>query len=164
MSPTRLRDVVLAVAGITVLSYLAVHALYRYFPPVTAFTGMSLLAVAAVEAGWGWSVRTRIREGRIGLGGGRLNPLTVARSVAVAKASVWVGALALGWWLGVLIYLFPQRSALRVAASDTPGVLIAALSAGALIVAALWLQHCCRSPDEPSDEPRSGGSTEDFGV
>lgn len=164
MGPTRLRDVGLAVLIITVLSYLMVHTLYRYFPPVTALTGLSLLAVAAVEAGWGWSVRTRIREGRIGLGGGRLNPLAVARSVAVAKASVWVGALALGWWLGVLIYLFPQRSALRVAASDTPGVLIAALSAGALIVAALWLQHCCRSPDEPGDEPRDGGTTEDIAV
>lgn len=160
MGPTRLRDVVLAVAAVTVLSYLTMHLLYRYFPPVTAVTGLSLLAVAAMEAGWGWSVRTRIREGRIGLGGGRLNPLAVARTVAVAKASVWAGALALGWWLGVLLYLFPQRSELRVAASDTPGVLIAALCAAALTVAALWLQHCCRSPDEPGDEPPSSGTTE----
>lgn len=160
MGPTRLRDVGLAVLVVTVLSYLMVHTLYRYFPPVTLFSGMSLLAVAAAEAGWGWSVRTRIRDGRIGLGGGRLNPLAVARTVAVAKASVWAGALALGWWLGVLIYLFPQRSALRVAASDTPGVLIAALCAAALIVAALWLQHCCRSPDESGDEPPNGATTD----
>lgn len=161
MGPTRLRDVGLALVVVTVLSYVMVHTLYRYFPPVTALTGLSLLAVAAVESGWGWSVRTRIREGRIGLGGGRLNPLAVARTVAVAKASVWAGVLALGWWVGVLIYLFPQRSTLRVAGSDTPGVLIAAFSAGALIVAAMWLQHCCRSPDEPGDEPPNGQTTED---
>ena len=152
-----MRDVGIAVAGIAVLGYLLVHALYRYFPPVNALTGVSLLAVAAVETGWGWSVRTRIREGRIGLGGGRLNPLAVARSVAVAKASVWAGALALGWWLGVLVYLLPQRSTLRVAESDTPGVVTAVLCAAALIVAALWLQHCCRSPDEPGDEPPDAG-------
>ena len=33
------------------------------------------------------SVRSRIRDGRIGVGAGRLDPLAAARSVAVAKAS-----------------------------------------------------------------------------
>jgi hypothetical protein len=37
-----------------------------------------------------------------------------------------------------------------MAAADTPGVVVAALSAFALVVAALWLQHCCRSPNEPT--------------
>ena len=46
-------------------------------------------------------------------------PFSVARSLVVAKASAWVGALALGWWVGVLAYLLPRRSWLRVA-SQTP--------------------------------------------
>jgi hypothetical protein len=128
-----------------------VHVLYRYFPPITMWTGLSLLAVAAIEAAWGGSVRAKIRDGEIGIGGGRLHPLAVARSVVVAKASAWVGALMLGWWIGVLAYLLPRRAELRVAGADTPGALVAAVSALALVIAGLWLQHCCKSPGEPTD-------------
>lgn len=151
MGPTRRRDLVIAVAVTAVLSYLVIHLLYRWFPPVTGWSGLSLLAVAAGEAVWGRSVRARIRDGKIGVGPGRLDPLAVARSLAVAQASAWAGALAAGWWLGVLGYLLPQRSTLRVAAADTPGVLVAVASAAALVVAALWLQNCCRSPEDEAD-------------
>lgn len=150
MGPTSRRELAGAVAVVTVISYLMLHVLYRYFPPVTLWTGLSLLAVAIAEAVWALSVRARIRDGEIGVGAGRLNPLVVARGVAIAKASAWVGALALGWWLGVLAYLLPKRSELRVATADTPGAVVAALSAFALIVAALWLQYCCRSPNDPN--------------
>jgi Protein of unknown function (DUF3180) len=153
MGPTRKRDLTAAVIGIAILSYLLVHLLYRNFPPITAWTGLSLLAVAALEAGWAVSVRAKIRDGQIGVGGGRLHPLTVARSVVVGKASAWVGALMLGWWIGVLVYLLPRRTELRVAGADTPGAVVAAFSALALVVAALWLQHCCKSPGEPTDDP-----------
>lgn len=158
MGPTRIRDLAVGAVAAAVVSYLFIRLLYRYFPPITLWTGLSLLAVAAAEAAWGFSVRRRIRDGRIGVGGGRLNPLAVARTVAVAKASAWVGVLALGWWTGVLVHLLPLRTELRVAAADTPGVVVAALSALLLIVSAQWLQHCCRSPHdvntdaaEPSD-------------
>jgi hypothetical protein len=153
MGPTRRRDLTAAVVGVAILAYLLVHVLYRYFPPITMWTGLSLLAVAAIEAAWAASVRAKIRDGEIGVGGGRLHPLTVARSVVVAKASAWVGALMLGWWIGVLAYLLPRRAELRVAGADTPGALVAAISALALVVAGLWLQHCCKSPGEPTDNP-----------
>ena len=151
LGPTRRRDLTAAVVGVAILASLLVHVLYRYFPPITMWTGLSLLAVAAIEAAWGVSVRAKIRDGEIGVGGGRLHPLAVARSVVVAKASAWVGALMLGWWIGVLAYLLPRRAELRVAGADTPGALVAAVSALALVVAGLWLQHCCTSPGEPTD-------------
>lgn len=151
MGPTRKRDLTAAVVAVAALSYLLVHVLYRHFPPITLWTGVSLLLVAAGEAAWGVSVRARIRDGEVGVGGGRLHPLAVARSVVIAKASAWVGAVVLGWWLGVLVYLIPRRSELRVAGADTPGAVVAAVSAFALVVAALWLQHCCRSPGEPTE-------------
>ena len=72
--------------------------------------------------------------------------------MAIAKASAWVGAVMLGWWLAVLVYLLPRRSELRVAAADTPGAVIAAVSAVALVLAALWLENCCKSPGQPSDD------------
>lgn len=153
MGPTRKRDLAAAVGAVAVLGYLAIGMLYRNFPPITLWTGLSLLAVAAAEAWWALTVRARIRDGRIGVGAGRLHPLAVARTVAVAKASAWAGAVMLGWWIAVTAYLLPRRSELRVAAADMPGAVVAAVSAFALVVAALWLQQCCTSPDDPQDAP-----------
>lgn len=153
MGPTRKRDLTTVVVLVAVIGYGIVVLSYRWFPPITTWTGLSLLAMAIGELIWAFVVRAKIRAGQIGEGSGRLYPLTVARSVVVGKASAWVGAPVLGWWLGVLTYLLPRRSALRVAAADTGGATIAAVSALALVAAALWLQHCCRSPLDPPDEP-----------
>ncbi len=151
MGPTRRRDLIAAVVGSAVVSYLLVRVVYRWFPPITGWTGVSLLGVAVAVAGWGFYIRARIRDGEIGVGTGRLHPLAVARSVLIAKASAWMGSVVLGWWLGVVAYLLPRRSTLRVAAADTAGAVVAGLCALALVLAALWLQHCCRSPDDPTD-------------
>jgi hypothetical protein len=151
MGPTRVRDLAAAVLVTAVVGYLLVLGLYRHFPPLTIWTGMSLAAVGVAEAVWGYHLKTKIGEGEIGIGGGRIHPLAVARSVVIAKASAWVGALVLGWWLAVLAYLLPRRTSLRVAGEDTPGAIVAALCALILIVAALWLQHCCKSPEDLPD-------------
>lgn len=151
MGPTRKRDLLAACVATAVVGYLLMRVVYRWFPPITMWTGVSLLGVAVAVAGWGFYVRARIRDGEIGVGQGRLHPLAVARSVVIAKASAWMGSVVAGWWLAVLAYLLPRRGLLRVASEDTPGSVVAGLSALALVVAALWLQHCCRSPDEPPD-------------
>ncbi len=102
MGPTRNRDLTTATVIAAVLGYVLVTVLYRWFPPITVWTGLSLLAVAVAEGGWAFYVRSKINDGRIGDGPGWLHPLAVARSVTIAKASAWVGALVLGWWVGVL--------------------------------------------------------------
>jgi len=158
MGPTRKRDLTAAGVLAAVVGYLVVVLLYQYFPPIDVWTGMSLLAVAIIEAGWAFYVRAKINDGRIGDARGWLHPLAVARSVLIAKASAWVGALVLGWWIAVLTYLLPRRSTLRVAGEDTAGAVVAAVSALALVAAALWLQHCCKSPQEPQDN--ADGATE----
>lgn len=152
MGPTRNRDLAAAAVAAAIVGYLLVLLLYRWFPPVTLLSGVSLLVVAVIEAAWAYYVRFKINAGQVGVGGGRLHPLSVARSVSVAKASAWVGALTFGWWIGVLLYLLQQRATLRVAAADTPGAVVAAVCALALVVAALWLQHCCKSPGEPPED------------
>jgi Protein of unknown function (DUF3180) len=151
MGPTRKRDLTAAAVGAALVGYMLVILLYRWFPPITLWTGVSLLAVAIAEGGWAFYVRSKINDGQIGDGPGWLHPLAVARSVLIAKASAWVGALVLGWWIAVLVYLLPRRSSLRVAGEDTAGTAVAAASALALVIAALWLQHCCKSPEEPPD-------------
>ena len=160
MGPTRKRDLAAAAGVAAVFGYLAVLLLYRWFPPLTVWTGLSLAAVAAAEAVWGAYVRGKVNDGQIGFGGGRLHPLAVARSVVIAKASAWVGALTFGWWLAVLAYLLPRRATLRVAGEDTAGAIVAAACALALVVAALWLQHCCKSPRDQSDDPSTAETPE----
>jgi len=151
MGPTRKRDLTAAVVGAAVVGYLLVVLLYRWFPPITVWTGLSLLAVAIAEALWARYVRAKISDGEIGAGPGWLHPIAVARSLTVAKASAWVGALVLGWWIGVLVYFLTLRPRPRVVDQDTTGTLVAGGSALALVVAALWLQHCCKSPQEPGE-------------
>lgn len=154
MGPTRKRDLLAGAAVVAVAGYVLAYWLYfASFPPITAFTGVSLLAVAAGEFGWAFYVRAKIAEGRIGDARGWLHPLTVARSVTAAKASAWVGAAMLGWWVGVLAFLLPRSGSNHAAGGDTPGAVIAAVSALALVIAALWLQHCCKSPQDPPDDP-----------
>ena len=151
MGPTRKRDLTAAALGTGLAGYLLVVLFYRWFPPITAWTGFSLLIVGITEAIWGRQVRTKIHDGKIGDAPGWLHPLAVARTLVIAKASAWVGALALGGWVGVLAYVLPRRSWLKVAAEDTFGTAVAALSALTLVTAALWLQHCCRSPGDPTE-------------
>ena len=153
MGPTRKRDLLVASVIVAIVGFiLLMMGLYSRFPPVTIWTGLSLLVVAAAEFGWAFYVRAKISGGEIGDARGWLHPLAVARSVTVAKASAWVGAVVLGWWLGVLGYVLLHRDT-RAAVNDTPGVVVAAVSALALVVAALWLQHCCKSPHEPPEDP-----------
>ncbi|MGB9227954.1 DUF3180 domain-containing protein [Mycobacterium sp.] len=151
MGPTRKRDLTAAVVGAAVLGYLLVMALYRWFPPITIWTGVSLLLVAVAEALWARNVRAKIGEGEIGDAPGWLHPLAVARTLVVAKASAWVGALVLGWWIGILVYFLPRMSWQRAVAEDVAGAVVAAVSALALVIAALWLQHCCKSPHDPTE-------------
>lgn len=151
MGPTRKRDLTAATVLAAAAGYLLVVLTYRWFPPITLLTGVSLLAVAIAEAGWAFYVRSKITDGEIGDATGWLHPLAVARSVLIAKASAWVGAVVLGWWAGVLVYLLPRRGTVRVAGEDTAGAVVAAVCALALVVAALWLQHCCKSPNDPQD-------------
>jgi hypothetical protein len=152
MEPTRIRDLTAATVGAAIIGYVLVYELHRWFPPITVATGLSLLAVAAAEGGWAFYIRSKITNGKIGPGPGRLHPLAVARSVTIAKASAWVGALALGWWFGVLAYLIPRRD-VQAAAENTAGAVVAAVSALALMIAALWLQHCCKGPEDQPENP-----------
>ncbi len=152
MGPTRKRDLAAGLGAAAAAGYLLVASLYRWFPPITMWTGLSLFGMAGAEAGWGRYVAVKIHRGEVGDAPGWLDPVAVARSVLVAKASAWVGALVLGWWVGVVVFLLPQRSELRVAGEDTPGALAAAVSASLLMVAALWLQHCCKSPGPDGGE------------
>jgi hypothetical protein len=147
VSFTRARDLLL----VTVLSGFAVHLLLRLFysdlPQLPTLAGMSLILLAAGEAAFGYSLRTRIRERPR-----TVQPITAVRAVALAKASSLLGALMVGGWLAVLAYVAPRRDEFRTAVSDTASAVVGAVCALALVAAGLWLEFCCRTPDDRDAE------------
>ncbi|MEV0947435.1 DUF3180 domain-containing protein [Rhodococcus sp. NPDC049939] len=151
MGPTRVRDLLLLAAVAVAGSWILVRVFYGSIPPIPVYAGASLYPVAAIEVVLAFMVRSRIRSHQVGDGPRQLHPITAARVAALAKASALVGAATAGVWGGFLLYVFPQRSYLRAAVSDSPGAWVGLVAALALVGAALWLEHCCRTPDEPSD-------------
>jgi hypothetical protein len=147
---TRARDLVVAGLVAGALVYLLVRVLYGQLPPLPTFAGVTLLVLAIVEAAFGVSLRSRIRNP----GQGRpLQPLTAARAVALAKASSLLGAIMLGAWLGVLAYVLPRRLELTAAADDFRSTVVGVICATVLIGAALWLEWCCRTPRDQDNQP-----------
>ncbi|WP_020669745.1 DUF3180 domain-containing protein [Amycolatopsis nigrescens] len=138
---TRPRE--LLVAGLIglVLGFLLFQVAYGSLPAMPVAAGVTLLVLAAVETVLAFSIRNRIKTGRV------LAAIAVARAVALAKASSLLGALMFGAWVGALGYLVPRGGWLPAAANDLPAALVGAASAAVLAGAALWLEHCCRTPD-----------------
>ncbi|MGH3722756.1 MAG: DUF3180 domain-containing protein [Mycobacterium sp.] len=153
MGATRIRDLLTAGVVTVILGYFFVSATYGSLPPIPLLAGVSLFVLAIAEGGWALYIRNKVNDGEIGVGTGRLPALAVARSVVVAKASAWLGTLMTGWWMAMLIYILPRRAQLAAAVADTLGVVIATGCAVALVVAGLWLQHCCKSPPDPPATP-----------
>ncbi|UQE75526.1 DUF3180 domain-containing protein [Gordonia sp. PP30] len=151
LGPTRVRDLlaVAVVAGLVLWVLARYH--YGLFPSLPWPAGLTLYAAAVLEVVIGFLVRSRIAGGKLGPGEGQLHPISVARLVALAKASALVGAIALGGWAGLSVYLLAHRE-LDVARADLPAAVVGAVGGLLLAGAALWLEHCCRAPDDPSPD------------
>ncbi len=152
LKPTRILDLVANVLIAAIVAWIATRAAYDSFPPISVFAGASLYPVAAIEAVLAFVIRARVNDHQIGDGRHQLHPITAARAVALAKASAQVGSIAAGIWLGFLCWVFPQRGTLRAAAADSPGAIVGMLAGVALVAAALWLEYCCRAPEDPTDD------------
>jgi len=133
VTPTRPADLVGLWLLVGVITRLVVPALYGALPPVPVLAGSSLLVLAGVEVGLAVV----------------LDPIMAARSVALAKASALGGAATAGVWSGLLVFVLGSRNDLSAAAADTPGAVVGLISAVLLVGAALFLEHNCRTPDDP---------------
>ncbi|MGB3770139.1 MAG: DUF3180 domain-containing protein [Rhodococcus sp. (in: high G+C Gram-positive bacteria)] len=152
MTATRIRDLVGIAVIAAVATWILMSTFYGSVPPVSALAGASLYPVAAVLVGVGTLVRRRLQARRVGPGPGQLHPITIARAAALAKAVALVGAAAAGVWAGFLVHLIPLRSTLRAASGDTPGAVVGLVAGIVAVAAALWLEHCCRTPDDSGEE------------
>lgn len=145
VKPTRGADL-LALAVLTAaLSWVVARAFYGDLPPVSRLAGLPLLVLAAVEVGLAVTLRARIERRP---GARLLDPIMAARSAALAKASSLAGSLLTGAWVGLGIFLLTERNRLTAAVADIPGAVFGLLCSLALVAAALWLEHTCRTPDD----------------
>lgn len=151
MTATRKRDLAALAVVAAVAMWILMSSFYGSFPPVSFFAGASLIPVAILLVVVGSVVRSRLASHRVGPGPGQLHPITIARAVALAKAAALVGAAAAGVWVGFLVHIVPLRSTLRAAVEDTAGGVGGVVAGLAAVIAALWLEHCCRTPDDSSD-------------
>ena len=151
MKPTRVSLLVLVAVVAGAAGYAITRSSYDTLPTpnLVALLWLALLAIAEFYI----AVMTRARlAGRAGTR--PINPLVVARFVALAKASSVVGAIAGGGYAGFLIWVakLDTPASSRDTRTSAFGVGFALL----LVAAALFLEHVCRVPirDDDDDEPQ----------
>ncbi len=151
MTATRPRDLLAAGLVTAVVVGLLVRLAYGSLPPFPLLGGATLGVLGAAEAIGGSALRARIRHRP---GTRPVQPLVAARAVLVAKASALAGAIMAGAWLGLLAHALPRAATVVAASSDTAAAAVGLVSALVLVGGALWLEHCCRTPDDPEPDDR----------
>jgi len=162
--PTRVSTLALAAVICSGLTWLVLRSVYQRLPPLP-WTGVPALLIAAVAEAWiGRDLKTRIAARR-GSGQGTrrglkpVAPLFVSRMVALAKASSLAAAIIAGIAAGFDIYLAGSLTA-SVPREDALTAVVTFASAVVLACAALYLEYCCRVPDDP-DGDRTQAATPD---
>lgn len=118
--------------------------------PVPIVAWVVILLIAAVVGGLGWNVRQYVTGKRP-----ELDMLMAARTVVLATASAYTGALLAGWYgAQVLVVLGDLDLAARREVAITAGV--AAAAAVVLAVVGLVVERWCEIP--PPDDDDEGGA------
>ena len=144
--------------GIAVLSAAVVTAGLRIAEsrgatllPVPALAWLLVLLIAAIVVGLGWNVRQYTRGKRPGL-----DVLIAARTVVLATASGYTGALLTGWYTAQVLVTLGD---LQIGSRQDVAV-SAAIAAGAAVVLAvvgLVVERWCEVPP-PDDDDRPGSA------
>lgn len=148
MAPTKARDLLVAGLVVALLVNLLVRLTYGSLPEFPLFAGATLGVLGLAEALAGNGLRARIRRRP---GTSPVQPLVAARAVLVAKASALAGAVMAGVWTGLLAHVLPRSADIAAAAGDAAAAAVGLVCALGLVAGALWLEHCCRAPDDPED-------------
>ena len=145
----RPRHLVTMVAAATLLSAIVWHFYTRTGQMLQgpAWITPVVVVVLAVLVLWGgWQVR-RFQRGRRAKD---FTPLRAARALRLAQAGSLTGAAVVGWFLGHLAILLPDRDLTPYGRQIVP--LLIAIGSGVLLsVAGLIAQQWCRLPDDRDD-------------
>jgi uncharacterized protein DUF3180 len=164
--PTRVSTLVVVAVICAGLGWLLLRTLYAKLPPLP-WTGVPALLIAALGEAWtGRDLKARIRAPRRGSGQGTRGagqegrrdlkppaPLFVSRMVALAKASSLAAAIIAGFAAGFDVYLAGSLNA-SVPRQDALTAVITFVAAVVLACAALYLENCCKVPEEPDRDER----------
>ena len=151
MKPTRVSTLVAVAVVCAALGWLLLRTLYAKLPPLP-WTGVPALLIAALAEAWtGRDIKARIA--RRGEGVKPVAPLFVSRMVALAKATSMAAAIIAGFAAGFDIYLAGSLSA-SVPRQDALTAVITFVAAVVLACAALYLENCCRVPEDPDRDER----------
>lgn len=148
---TKFRDLVVVAVIAAVALWILIRYNYGEFPSLPWPAGVFLYLLAAIEFVTGFIVRARVSGRDIGRARGQLHPIAVARVMVLGKASAILGAIATGGWVGILVFLM-TNGLLDAARADRPAAIVGVIGGVLLVAAALWLEHCCRAPDDPDDQ------------
>jgi TctA family transporter len=148
VSPTRPAILVALVVGVAALVWGILQLAYVSLPPLPWTAVPTLLLLALGEIVTAINTRARIQRKPDTK---PVEPLVVARFVALAKASAYAATALAGVFGGFVLYLASSLD------KDTPrrdfivsaGSVVAAL---VLVGAALFLEYSCRVPKGPDDE------------
>jgi hypothetical protein len=149
--PTRPAVLVAIVVVVTALTWIVIRPVYSSLPAVPWTAIPTLLMLALAEGYTGWMTRARIHRRP---GTRPVEPLSVARLAALAKASSYTGAVFAGIFGGFVVYVsdrLEQETPLRdffIAGGSF-------LSCVVLIAAALYLEFCCRIPEDRDEDDGS---------
>jgi hypothetical protein len=153
--PTRTRRLLLGALAVAVVGWLGLrwwaqsgHELPML--PWTAPAVMALLAGAILASGWPVRQWTNGRRER------PLDPLRAARTVVLAKAAQYAGALLSGWYAAQVVVVLPTvdvepRRNLLVRG------LVSLLAAMTVWVVGWLVERWCRVPMDEDEGPDGGG-------
>ena len=148
MQPTKPWTLVAAVVISGVVAWLLLTATFAAMAPLpwTAVPALALLAAGEFLIGRNLRVRLSGRPGAK-----PVQPMSVPRVVALAKASSLAGAIFGGLALGLVGYTVTMLEK-PVPRHDAVAGAVTAVAALALILAALYLERSCRAPEPPDDD------------
>lgn len=147
MRPTRWYFLVIIGVVAGGAAYLITRSSYNDLPSPTLYAQISLVVLAIAEGYTAAMTRARL-EGRPGTR--PIEPIVVARLVALAKASSIVGALAAGAYAGFLGWVAQIDS--PTAHNDVRTAVVGVAAGVALVIAALALEWVGRVPKDDEAE------------
>ncbi|WP_433827580.1 DUF3180 domain-containing protein [Actinoplanes sp. CA-015351] len=152
LRPTSISVLVVAGLAAAAVGWLLLSFSYSRLPslPWTPALILAVLAVAEAMLAQNTGARIQRKPGAL-----PVEPLAVARYVALAKASSLVGAIFAGFSAGLLTWLLLEPT--KAARDDIPATAGGLVAALALIGAALWLERSCRVPEQPDREDDDSG-------
>ena len=148
MKPSRISVLAPVAIAVAIAAYFLLRVFYSDLPPLPRTAPITFGFLAVAEIGAAITLRPRLQRRP---GTTPVQPLIAARIAALAKASAVAGAIGIGVYGGLLLFVLPQLSKRAPAADAVVGAIGVGVSV-LLLVGALLLEITCRLPDQGDDD------------